>query len=180
MTKIDCLICHDRTGTYLKAPTEAGMPDPKVDLVQVAKSVGRTSRKTCGDCHFNGGGGDAVKHADMSRQLLDPERSCDIHMGGYDFQCAECHRTRNHKIAGRSTSVPVSEGGFSCENCHGDQPHSCDSLLDPPPEQAQRNHRLQHLPLAGVRQMQADDRLLGLVQGRRQEPQAPEGQIRHG
>jgi len=97
----------------------------------VAKSVGRTSRKTCGDCHFNGGGGEAVKHADMSRQLLDPERSCDIHMGGYDFQCSECHRTRNHKIAGRSTSVPVTEGGFSCEDCHGKQPHSCDSLLDP-------------------------------------------------
>ena len=131
MTKIDCLVCHDRTGTYMKTPTEAGMPDPKVDLVKVAKSVGRTSRKTCGDCHFNGGGGEAVKHADMSRQLLDPERSCDIHMGGYDFQCSECHRTRNHKIAGRSTSVPVTEGGFSCEDCHGKQPHSCDSLLDP-------------------------------------------------
>jgi octaheme c-type cytochrome (tetrathionate reductase family) len=130
MTKIDCLVCHDRTGTYMKTPTEAGMPDPKVDLVKVAKSVGRTSRKTCGDCHFNGGGGEAVKHADMSRQLLDPERSCDIHMGGYDFQCSECHRTRNHKIAGRSTSVPVTEGGFSCEDCHGKQPHSCDSLLD--------------------------------------------------
>jgi len=130
MTKIDCLVCHDRTGTYIKVPTEAGMPDPKVDLVKVAKSVGRTSRQTCGECHFNGGGGEAVKHADMSRQLLDPERSCDVHMGGYDFQCAECHRTRNHKIAGRSTSVPVSEGGFSCEKCHGEKPHSCDSLLD--------------------------------------------------
>ena len=76
------------------------MPDPKVDLVAVAKSVGLTSRKTCGDCHFNGGGGEAVKHADLSRQLLKPERNCDVHMGGYDFQCAECHRTRNHKIAG--------------------------------------------------------------------------------
>jgi hypothetical protein len=68
--------------------------------------------------------GEAVKHADMSRQLLDPERSCDVHMGGYDFQCSECHRIRNHKIAGRSTSVPVTEGGFSCEDCHGKQPHS--------------------------------------------------------
>lgn len=129
MTKIDCLVCHDRTGIYKKVPTEAGMPDPKVDLVQVARSVGRTSRRTCGECHFNGGGGEAVKHADMSRQLLDPERSCDIHMGGYDFQCSECHRTRNHKIAGRSTSVPVAEGGFSCENCHGEQPHYGDGLL---------------------------------------------------
>jgi hypothetical protein len=71
----------------------------------VAKNVGHTSRKTCGDCHFNGGGGEAVKHADLSRQLLQPERNCDVHMGGYDFQCTECHRTRNHKIAGRSSSV---------------------------------------------------------------------------
>jgi hypothetical protein len=110
MTKIDCLVCHDTTGTYKKTPTAAGMPDPKVDLVAVAKSVGPTSRKTCGDCHFNGGGGEAVKHADLSRQLLHPERNCDVHMGGYDFQCTECHRTRNHKIAGRSSSVPVAEG----------------------------------------------------------------------
>ncbi len=85
MTKIDCLVCHDRTGTYKKTPTAAGMPDPDVDLVAVAKSVGRTSRKTCGDCHFNGGGGEAVKHADLSRQLLHPERNCDVHMGGFDL-----------------------------------------------------------------------------------------------
>lgn len=123
MTKIDCLVCHDRTGTYKKTPTAAGMPDPDVDLVAVAKSVGRTSRKTCGDCHFNGGGGEAVKHADLSRQLLHPDRNCDVHMGGFDFQCSECHLTRNHKIAGRSSSVPVVEGSMSCTNCHSDTPH---------------------------------------------------------
>lgn len=130
MTKIDCLVCHDTTGTYKKTPTAAGMPDPKVDLVAVAKSVGATSRKTCGDCHFNGGGGEAVKHADLSRQLLHPERNCDVHMGGYDFQCSECHRTRNHKIAGRSSSVPVAEGDISCQNCHSATPHYGDDLLD--------------------------------------------------
>ena len=130
MTKIDCLVCHDTTGTYKKIPTGAGMPDPKVDLVKVAKSVGHTSRKTCGDCHFNGGGGEAVKHADLSRQLLTPDRMCDVHMGGYDFKCAECHRTRNHKIAGRSSSVPVVEGTRSCENCHTEAPHYGDDLLD--------------------------------------------------
>ena len=129
MTKIDCLVCHDRTGTYKKTPTAAGMPDPEVDLVAVAKSVGPTSRKTCGDCHFNGGGGEAVKHADLSRQLLKPDRNCDVHMGGYDFQCSECHRTRNHKIAGRSSSAPVVEGSFSCESCHTNTPHHGDALL---------------------------------------------------
>ena len=101
-----------------------------MDLVKVAKNVGHTSRKTCGECHFNGGGGEAVKHADLSRQLLLPERSCDIHMGGYNFQCAECHVTRNHKIAGRSTSAPVVEGSISCEDCHSDTPHYGNDLLD--------------------------------------------------
>ena len=105
------------------------MPDPSVDLVAVAKSVGFTSRKTCGDCHFNGGGGEAVKHADLSRQLLTPERNCDVHMGGYDFKCSECHRTRNHKIAGRSSSVPVVEGGMACVNCHSKTPHYANNLL---------------------------------------------------
>lgn len=130
MQNIDCLICHDTTGSYVKAPPAAGMPDPKVDLPYVAANVGPSSRKTCGTCHFSGGGGDAVKHADMSAELFWPKRSCDIHMGGYDFSCVDCHRTRNHKIAGRSTSAPVAEGSRSCEDCHTAQPHYGDTLLD--------------------------------------------------
>ena len=127
---MDCLVCHDTTGSYQKAPPKAGMPDPKVDLPYVAANVGPTSRKTCGVCHFSGGGGDAVKHADMSAQLNWPDRNCDVHMGGYDFQCVECHKTRNHKISGRSTSVPVAEGSRACEDCHTAKPHYGDSLLD--------------------------------------------------
>ncbi len=123
-------MCHDTTGTYKKAPPAAGMPEKDVDLKKVAQHVGHSSRATCGSCHFNGGGGDAIKHADMSRQLLTPERSCDIHMGGYDFTCTQCHKTRNHKIAGRSTSVPAAEGAVSCEDCHGKAPHYSGELLD--------------------------------------------------
>ena len=127
---IDCLVCHDTTGSYVKAPPAAGMPDPKVDLPYVAQNVGPTSRKTCGACHFSGGGGDAVKHADMSTELFWPDRNCDVHMGGYDFQCTECHQTRNHKISGRSSSAPVAEGSRACEDCHTKTPHSSNALLD--------------------------------------------------
>jgi octaheme c-type cytochrome (tetrathionate reductase family) len=130
MTQMDCLICHDTTGTYNKTPKDAGMPNPKVDLVHVAKNVGKPSRHTCGDCHFEGGGGDAVKHADMNSTLYWPKRTCDIHMGGYDFSCHECHKTQNHHIKGRSTSLPVAEGGFSCEDCHTEKPHNDNKLLD--------------------------------------------------
>jgi octaheme c-type cytochrome (tetrathionate reductase family) len=127
-TRIDCLVCHDTTGTYQKRL--GGMPDRKVDLVHVAENVGHTSRQTCGSCHFSGGGGDAVKHADLSRTLNRPDRRCDIHMGGYDFRCTECHETRNHRIPGRSSSVAVVEGVKDCEACHTKAPHYGDDLLD--------------------------------------------------
>lgn len=130
MENMDCLVCHDNTGSYKKAPPAAGMPSPEVDLVHVAKNVGKSNRNTCGECHFEGGGGDAVKHADMCGVLRYPDRNCDIHMGGYDFSCTECHKTQNHKIWGRSTSVPVAEGSRNCVDCHTEKPHYGESLLD--------------------------------------------------
>lgn len=99
------------------------MPAEDVDLKRVAEQVGHSSRATCGTCHFKGGGGDAVKHADLSSRLIQPERDYDVHMGGYDFTCTECHRTINHRIAGRSSSVPVVEGLAGCEDCHTAEPH---------------------------------------------------------
>lgn len=122
-TRMDCLVCHDTTLTYAKVPTDAGMPYPQLDLKKIAQNVGKPSRKTCGDCHFQGGGGDAIKHGDMNSILYYPSRSCDVHMGGMDFQCHECHKTKNHKIPGRSLSLPVAEGSRSCQDCHTDAPH---------------------------------------------------------
>lgn len=130
MTRVDCLVCHDTTDSYVKAPPKAGMPAPEVDLKFVAENVGSTNRNTCGNCHFQGGGGDAVKHADMSAVLRYPSRNCDVHMGGYDFACTECHEAVNHKIKGRSTSLPVAEGSRTCEDCHSDKPHYGDDMLD--------------------------------------------------
>jgi octaheme c-type cytochrome (tetrathionate reductase family) len=126
--KIDCLICHDTTGTYSKTPTGAGMPAKNVDLLRVAQKVGRPSRDTCGmNCHFVGGGGDAVKHGDMSSAMAKPTRMHDVHMStgddGMNFRCQDCHKTRNHMISGRSISVPAVEGDLSCEYCHSDKPH---------------------------------------------------------
>jgi octaheme c-type cytochrome (tetrathionate reductase family) len=130
-SRIDCLVCHDTTGSYAKVPTKAGMPDPSVDLVYVAQNVGASSRTTCGVCHFAGGGGDAVKHADMCGKLRYGDRNCDVHMGGYDFSCVECHKTQNHEISGRSSSAPVVETSRSCEDCHTNAPHHKETILGP-------------------------------------------------
>lgn len=126
---IDCLVCHDQTGTYIKTPTGAGMPDSTVDLLAVAQSVGKTTRKNCGTCHFDGGGGTGVKHGDMDNSLYNPTEETDFHMGGLEFECTDCHETKNHQIAGGSHgSMAEGENLISCEDCHDSDPHEKELL----------------------------------------------------
>ena len=117
---IDCLACHDQTGTYKKVPAPnadqplAGGPDPSVDLQAVAQSVGlndgRPPRSTCVFCHSRAGGDDNVKHGDISSRfgktaLDDPDdpnddpfdRTEDVHMG---------------------VDNPAYPGGMLCVDCH--------------------------------------------------------------
>ena len=131
-TKVDCLVCHDTTGTYKKIPTGAGMPVKEVDLLKVAQNVGPASRKTCGSCHFYGGGGDRVKHGDLDSSLLDAPKNLDVHMSpdGEDMTCQDCHDTKDHQIKGNA--LVVSPGGFNhleCTSCHDAKPHN-ESRLD--------------------------------------------------
>ncbi|MDP2961562.1 MAG: tetrathionate reductase family octaheme c-type cytochrome [Sulfurimicrobium sp.] len=149
---VDCLVCHDRTGNYRKLPGLAGHPAYKemefppgsgkivkpVDLAKVAQKVGKTSRDTCGACHFNGGGGDGVKHGDMDSSLASPEKELDVHMDsvGLDFTCSTCHKTSSHDVPGsRYTPTAMDKeqahirgkadnsNPATCQSCHGNQPH---------------------------------------------------------
>jgi octaheme c-type cytochrome (tetrathionate reductase family) len=138
---VDCLVCHDTTGTYKKFPVGAGHPvyeekefPPKsgkkwkpLDLVKIAQNVGPTSRKTCGSCHFFGGGGDHVKHGDLDSSLIAPERRVDVHMGtdGANMNCSSCHKAKNHQIPGQALSVSAVDQGetLDCTNCHTEAPH---------------------------------------------------------
>lgn len=154
-TKVDCLVCHDTTGTYSKFPTDAGHPlyEDRVvggkvvkapDLAHVAQNVGPTSRANCGACHFNGGGGDGVKHGDLDSTLTNPPKELDVHMAadGLNFTCSTCHKGQNHGVAGsryatravdtHGIDVPGHTDGdrATCESCHGDAPHHADKLND--------------------------------------------------
>lgn len=125
-TRVDCLVCHDTTGTYVKESTGAGHPRKNVDILYVAQNVGKPVRDNCGACHFFGGGGDAVKHGDLDSSMSYPERSTDVHMAveGNDFQCQECHATNNHSISGNAMGVsPGGKNHISCEGCHEAAPH---------------------------------------------------------
>lgn len=130
-TLVDCLVCHDQSRTYAKKPGGAGLPDDDVDLLAVAQSVGRPTRANCGACHFDGGGGDAVKHGDLDRTLIFPTERIDVHMGRLDFECVDCHRAPDHEIQGRSMSVSVQDNQrVRCEDCHGAAPHALERLND--------------------------------------------------
>jgi octaheme c-type cytochrome (tetrathionate reductase family) len=150
-TNIDCLVCHDNTGTYYKTPNSGGHPAcavmfedlPPLDLTYVARNVGLPRRANCGKCHFNGGGGDNVKHGDLSTALIDPPRELDVHMDkdGLNFACTACHLTKRHLWAGSRYDVIAkdTEGTgkpgerrdvATCESCHGLSPHPVNSVAN--------------------------------------------------
>ncbi len=127
ITKIDCLICHVRGLYYRKG--NAGSPEFMVKgydsllLKKAAQNVGRPGRENCGACHFFGGGDDGIKHGDLDSTLTNPSREHDVHMGPpLNMVCQDCHRTKNHRIAGVSTFLATNDGRVRCEDCH-EKPH---------------------------------------------------------
>ena len=134
---IDCLICHDTTGTYQKHPTADGgggqpalMIDGELtavepaDLTEIAFNVGAPGRANCLACHAKAGGGDNIKHGDLSTDLIEPTVQQDVHMGGQNYTCQQCHRESSHKIAG-ATTLYGDEGEVSCTDCHSaTNPHT--------------------------------------------------------
>ncbi|WP_207209888.1 tetrathionate reductase family octaheme c-type cytochrome [Tropicimonas sp. IMCC6043] len=155
---VDCLVCHDTSDTYAKIPAGAGKPFGKeikegamtnmgkpaqpVDLMKVAQSVGLPDRDNCGNCHFYGGGGDNVKHGDLSSALHHPTEAIDVHMAeeGLNFECQTCHVSEQHIWHGSRYNVTAkdTEGSglpgqrrdvATCESCHGTEPHDAFSLI---------------------------------------------------
>lgn len=132
---IDCLACHDQTGTYAKVATPnlanpplVGGPVTTVDLQAVARSVGRNGgvppRSTCVFCHARAGGDDNVKHGDINSRFAltapddpanpndDPfDRTEDVHMGvdGGNMKCVACHQVKKD-VSGNMIDHGI--GGF--------------------------------------------------------------------
>ena len=148
---VDCLICHDATGTYRKLPGDAGHPIYErkefphgsgkfveaVDLQKVAQSVSLPGRSNCGSCHFYGAGGDGTKHGDLDSALKKPGKYLDVHMdaSGLNFSCTTCHATTGHQVSGSRYEMSAAQTGpahvrgkadgtpSSCQSCHSDKPH---------------------------------------------------------
>ncbi|KAA6186112.1 tetrathionate reductase family octaheme c-type cytochrome [Thiohalocapsa marina] len=136
---VDCLACHDTTGDYTKSPTGAGHPTEATvaDLARIAQHVGKSTRASCGSCHFYGGGGDGVKHGDLDSSLIQPPKTLDVHMAAdsLDFSCSTCHEFIAHRQQGSRYLVKTDAQGRiaipgrdserpACESCHGRAPHA--------------------------------------------------------
>ena len=157
---VDCIVCHDTTGKYKKIPGLSGHPNyksmewpphsgnfrPATDLKKIAQNVGKTSRQTCGACHFFGGGGNAVKHGDLDTSLINPPRYLDVHMetDGLNMTCGDCHLSDSHEVSGSRYAPTASDdkgalirgsqddrNPTTCVACHGNEPH---------PKEAKLNH----------------------------------------
>jgi hypothetical protein len=131
MTKIDCLVCHDTTGTYKKTPTAAGMPDPKVDLVATwPKTWGhlpqdlrrlplQRRRRRSGQARRS-----LPSAAASGAQLRRPH-------GRVRFSV---HRLPPHPQPQDRRSQLIGAGGgrqpVLLQGCHSDTPHYGDGLLD--------------------------------------------------
>ncbi len=129
---IDCVVCHDQTGTYRKEKGQAGYPKKSVDLSYVAQHIGIPKRENCGICHFWGGGGNNVKHGDLEKSMVNPGRETDVHMDveGENMSCVECHRTEKHNIKGKLYALSSEDKNrIACSDCHTDAPHK-DRILN--------------------------------------------------
>jgi octaheme c-type cytochrome (tetrathionate reductase family) len=141
---IDCLACHDRSGTYYKLPPSNGNKacavmfegQKPINWAKVAQSVGRPGRENCGSCHFYGGGGDGVKHGDLDSSLIHANESLDVHMNekGLNFSCTMCHVSHQHQVSGSRYNIDAKDSigtgkpgirreASTCESCHGTAPH---------------------------------------------------------
>lgn len=149
---INCLKCHGQTNMDwrqefkdLKEAMDSGDPDwvgeIQADIQKDVVKIGLPQRRNCGSCHFNGGGGEGVKHGDLDGSLIRPSRNLDVHMGidGQNFTCTRCHTTKNHLVAGRVYSTPAMKKHVSlvqndlapkieCESCHTSKPHKKNAI----------------------------------------------------
>jgi octaheme c-type cytochrome (tetrathionate reductase family) len=124
-SNVDCLVCHADTSSYSKG--EYGNPAEGTDLAAAAQTVRSPTRDNCGKCHFDGGGGNGVKHGDLDESLYFPSENLDVHMGRENLQCTDCHQTKEHVILGRMVADNVTvnpEEQVACTNCHNEALHA--------------------------------------------------------
>lgn len=133
----DCKICNDTLEGSKKQPVGPGFPIVKKTTLEyktdiptkysyIRKNRGKAQVENCGNCHFYGGGGNNVKHGDLSGDLYHADKNMDVHMDrqGADMGCVDCHEGTRHDISGKLNTVSSNnQNRLTCIQCHGEQVH---------------------------------------------------------
>lgn len=157
LNNIDCMMCHqddyarvgappyedvtvtgsDGLDATISIPVEATfrfMPDESkmgISILEAARTVHPTTRKTCLRCHAGASGSDGGKRGDISSVTINPPIHSDIHMSpaGGNIVCADCHDAGNHRVLGRGLDLRPNDtlANLSCAKCHTDTPHDSDT-----------------------------------------------------
>ncbi len=137
LENIDCLVCHSDTYKRKVAQVDGDfrfVPAPEkmqVSLLDAITNIQRTPDKgTCVNCHAYAGGGCNNKRGDIEEAHRDPPAWFDVHLasrqnGGAGLHCISCHKTENHRIAGRGVDMQATDldEPVRCTNCHDAKPH---------------------------------------------------------
>ncbi len=117
---IDCLVCHDTTGTYRRT---LGAPENDIDLVRIAQNVGVPTPDNCLTCHG--------KDCGLTGLNNQGGFADDIHLkkNGAALRCQKCHPSEGKHRLSRQIAVPNGKGQpAGCNSCHGASPHSWKQL----------------------------------------------------
>ncbi|CAD5373212.1 Cytochrome c [Rubrivivax sp. A210] len=118
-------------------PADAPMVAMPITSDEAARTVHRSTRQSCLNCHATAGGGNGTKRGDLSTALINPPLALDMHMsaaaGGANLSCASCHNVNgtdgrsSHRMRGRGLDLRANDTPqrFSCESsgCHTATPH---------------------------------------------------------
>ena len=119
---IDCLACHDNTGTYERV---AGVPKEDLNLIYIARNVGKPSPTNCITCHGTG--------EKMAGQKIHNGIEKDIHLqgDGPGITCQNCHPSGDrHAFTREIISAPGLRQTKACAVCHTASPHQQQQLND--------------------------------------------------
>jgi hypothetical protein len=139
LENVDCLVCHadsyrrkvvrQADGSFRFEPAPERMTVPLLEAITAISK--KPTRGSCVNCHAYAGGGCNNKRGDMEEAHRNPpDRGFDVHMaskavGGAGLLCTDCHKSREHRIAGRGVDMRATDLDVPvrCSNCHGATPH---------------------------------------------------------
>jgi len=123
---VDCLVCHDTTGTYRQASPGVPNANSPEELETMARQVGKPTVGNCMTCHFADCGlPGSARSGTHSPIDAPPFRDIHLNLGRMSLTCQECHTgTNEHNFVRSISRANGSTNEQGCASCHSTTPHT--------------------------------------------------------